>query len=122
MVCAANLPAADSDTGEVLRSRVRALGDEHYSLKRYKVLRQGRYKCVVSGVLCNACTRAIVEGLKRVKGIKDAEFDFEDGLLVLTVEKGAQVRTGKVVRALAHAARRVNLGSRFKITDIRYIP
>jgi len=122
LLCACAGKAAARGSTDVLRSRTRALGDDHYSLQRYKVLREGRYKCVVAGVLCNACTRAVVEGLKKIKGIKDAKFDFEDGFLWLYIEENAQVSTRKIRRALAHAGRRVDLGTRYQITDIRFVP
>ncbi|MFH1723954.1 MAG: cation transporter [Elusimicrobiota bacterium] len=92
-----------------------------YSIGRLKALREGRYKCTVTGVLCNACTRAIVEALERVEGVSDAEFDFEEGVLWITIAENGIVKTGKVLRALRLAARRVNLDTRYEITEIRYV-
>jgi len=93
----------------------------HYSIKKIKRLREGKFRAIVDGVLCNSCTRAIVERLKEIKGIANAEFDFEEGYLWITVAPKAEVRTGKVLRALRLAARKNNLGTRFSITEIRNV-
>ncbi|HBL17943.1 MAG: hypothetical protein A2X36_10110 [Elusimicrobia bacterium GWA2_69_24] len=126
LFCAAPAPArlgaASSDVGEVLRSKSRVLGDSAYSLKKLSVLREGRYKCVVAGVLCNVCTRSIVDQLKRIAGVKEAQFDFEEGFLYIVIDKDRTVRAGKVRRALSLAARKANLHTRYEITDIRFVP
>jgi hypothetical protein len=93
----------------------------HYSIKKLKVLREGKYRAIVTGVLCNACTRAIVLRLKRIKGIESAAFDFEEGFLWITVAKDREVRTGKVLRAMRLAGRQVDLGTRFQIAEIRNV-
>lgn len=84
------------------------------------VLREGHWRLAVGGVMCNACTRAVVEGFLAVEGVGQASFDFEDGFLKLTVERGRQVRTAKLERALRLAARRVDLGGRFTLAETRY--
>lgn len=84
------------------------------------VLREGHWRLAVGGVLCNACTRAVVEGFLKVEGVSKASFDFEDGFLKLTVERGAQVRTAKLERALRLAARRIDLGGRYVLSETRY--
>lgn len=84
------------------------------------VLREGHWRLAVGGVLCNACTRAIVEGFLKVEGVAKASFDFEDGFAKLTVERGKQVRTAKLERALRLAQRRVDLGGRYTLTETRY--
>lgn len=84
------------------------------------VLREGHWKLTVGGILCNACTRAIVEGFLAVEGVSKASFDFEDGFAKLTVARGAQVRTAKLDRALRLAQRRVDLGGRYTLSETRY--
>ena len=84
------------------------------------VLKEGRWRLVVGGAMCNACTRAVVEGFLEVEGVSQASFDFEDGFMKLTVEHGKQVRTAKLERALRLAARRVDLGGRFSLSETRY--
>lgn len=90
-----------------------------YKIERLQVLTPGKYHMLVSGVVCNTCTRAIVENLKALKGVEEASFDFEEGVLWLTVKKDAQVRASKVARAVVHAGRRVKLGTRFRVTEVR---
>lgn len=84
------------------------------------ILREGHWRLAVGGVLCNACTKAVVEGFLEVEGVSKASFDFEDGFLKLTVARGAQVRTAKLERALRLAQRRVDLGGRYTLSETRY--
>lgn len=84
------------------------------------LLREGHWKLTVGGILCNACTRAVVEGFLDVEGVSKASFDFEDGFVKLTVARGAQVRTAKLERALRLAQRRVDLGGRYTLSETRY--
>ena len=93
-----------------------------HSIKANKLLHPGRYRCEVNGVLCNACTRAIVEEVKVIPDLKDARFDFEDGYLWITIGKDRKVRLTEVERALRMAARRLELGVDFKLTDVQYVP
>ncbi|TPW19980.1 MAG: hypothetical protein FD126_2146, partial [Elusimicrobia bacterium] len=80
------------------------------------LLREGHWRLAVGGILCNACTRAVVEGFLQVEGVAKASFDFEDGYLKLTVDHGKQVRTAKLERALRLAARRVDLEARYTLS------
>ncbi|MDE2293489.1 MAG: heavy-metal-associated domain-containing protein [Elusimicrobia bacterium] len=80
-----------------------------------KLFREGRWKMAVSGVLCNACTKAIVERLKKVEGVADASFDYEEGSLHMTVARGHRVRAPLVERALHVAGHEVDLGTRFAL-------
>ncbi|MFA5139736.1 MAG: heavy-metal-associated domain-containing protein [Elusimicrobiota bacterium] len=91
-----------------------------YRLDELKAVPEGRYRAVVSGVLCNACTRAIVENLKALKGMESASFDFEEGILWFTVAKGKSLRPSHIRRALKRAGKRVKLDTRFEITELRY--
>ncbi len=93
----------------------------HYSIKKMSVLREGKYRAMVSGVLCNACTRAIVLRLKTIKGIESCRYDFEEGFLWITVKKDAEIRTGKILRAMRLAGRKVDLKTRFTIIEIRNV-
>lgn len=85
-----------------------------------RVLREGRWRLSVSGAICNACTRAMVEAVSRLNGVTAAAYDFEQGTLALTVARGKQVRAAQVERLLRDAARRVDLEVRFVLTETRY--
>jgi copper chaperone CopZ len=91
-----------------------------YRLSDLKAIPEGRYRASVSGVLCNACTRAIVEQLKALKGMESASFDFEEGVLWFTVGKGKSLRPSQIRRALRRAGKRVKLKTRYEITELRY--
>ncbi|PCI40217.1 MAG: hypothetical protein COB53_01675 [Elusimicrobia bacterium] len=93
----------------------------HYSIKKIKMLREGKYRAILDGILCNSCTRSIVLRLKKISGVENAQFDFEEGYLWITIEENAHVRTSKVLRALRLAGRKNNLGTRFTITEIRNV-
>lgn len=82
-------------------------------------LRPGRYRAVVSGPVCNACTDAIVAELLKIPGVEAASYDFEEGVLWLTVAKDKNVRVSRVERALSLASRRVDLGARYLLRDIQ---
>lgn len=84
------------------------------------LLREGHWRLAIGGILCNACTRAVVEGFLQVEGVAKASFDFEDGYLKLTVDHNKQVRTSKLERALRLAARRVDLETRYTLSETRY--
>jgi len=86
-----------------------------------KVLREGKYRAMVDGILCNACTRSIVLRLNKIKGVKSASFDFEEGFLWINIKEKSEVRTGKILRALRLAGRKIDLQTRFTITEIRNV-
>lgn len=81
-------------------------------LRKLRHFAEGRYRAPVRGLLCNACAMALVENLKKIKGVSAASLDFEEGLLRFTVAKGARVRVGQVERAVRHAGRRAGLGAK----------
>src|SRR5687768_2054482 len=84
--------------------------------KEHRLLVAGTYRLTVSGVLCNACTRAIVQALAEVRGVEAARFDFEEGMLWLTVAKDRKLRLGQVERALRRAQRVAALEVQFELT------
>ena len=89
-----------------------APGTVPLDLRRLKEFKEGGYRGTVEGMICNACAMAVVAELKRIKGIADASLDFEEGVLRFSVAKGKRVRVSKVLRAVRHAGRRVNLGAK----------
>ncbi|MBI3297752.1 MAG: hypothetical protein HYZ75_06285 [Elusimicrobia bacterium] len=84
------------------------------------ILKEGRWRIAMGGVLCNACTKAIVEEFLRVDGVAKAAFDFEDGFLHLTVARGKQARGAALDRALRLAWRRVDLATKFNMAEAHY--
>ncbi|MBI2363082.1 MAG: hypothetical protein HYV15_06840 [Elusimicrobia bacterium] len=84
------------------------------------VLREGVWKLSIGGIVCNACTKASIEEVLKLEGVEKATFEFEDGVMLLTVAKGAQVRRSKVERALRTASRRADLDTRFTLAQASY--
>lgn len=91
-------------------------------LSRLRRLPEGSYRLRVSGVLCNACTKAIVENLRLVPGVQAADFSFEEGFLRLTIAKGKWIRMSSVYRAVGRAGRMVKLGTRLRVVELRKEP
>lgn len=91
-------------------------------LEEFRLLRPGRYELVLDGVLCNACTRAVVEALADLREVSEADFDFEEGSLRLVIAPERRLRLARVERALRRASSRADLGTEFRIREIRYSP
>ena len=94
--------------------------DPGYSVEDLTHLRPGRYELTVSGVMSNACTRAVVQEVKKVKGVENVSFDFESRFLRLEVSKKTQMKSRSLQRAVRRAGRRTRLGRRLWITEIRF--
>ena len=88
----------------------------------FKTLHPGTYECRVAGMLCMACAQAIIKAVGEVEGLERAEVDFDQVLLRFTVAAGRAVPTSAVERALKRAESRVDLGTKFKLVKVRYVP
>ncbi len=100
-----------------------------------RYLRPGKYRIEIVGIICNACTKAVIENLQDIRGVASAEFNFEKGDLILSIKKAkvkkgkrigrnparakARVRVSKIRRAVQHAGRRVKLGTQLRVKSIR---
>jgi hypothetical protein len=84
-----------------------------------RTLQEGRYQFGVKGPVCNACTKAIVEEAKAVRGVQDASMDYEEGVLRVTIGTERGVRLSQIERALNRAYRRVRLGPPFELSSGR---
>lgn len=103
---------------EAGRQAARPIANPYADLGAVRHLEAGKYEAKVSGLLCNACTKAVVEELQKLKGVQAAEFDFEEGILRLTIKKDARVRFSQILRAVRHAGRRVKLGNQLALVEI----
>lgn len=115
---------------------------ERAPLKELKYLAPGNYEAKIVGILCNACTDSVLEELKRIPQIGKASFDYEEGVLRFAVRqakpedkkagdktakrprfflpgKDAPLRFSRLRRAVVRAGRRVNLDSRFTISEVK---
>ena len=85
-----------------------------------KVLEPGRYRAAVSGVFCEACTRAVLRELRKMEGIAEARFAENDRYrLFFSVEKGYSLRLTRLQRAMRSATTLVDLGTELLLTEIR---
>ncbi|MBI5243257.1 MAG: hypothetical protein HY922_06145 [Elusimicrobia bacterium] len=87
-----------------------------------ETLTAGRYRCVVKGILCEACKRAILRELRAFKELSESKFDEENPILWLKVAKGKSLRVSRLSNALRTASRRMDLGTKYSFLDIRYVP
>ena len=85
-------------------------------------LRGGRYAVKIEGLLCSACTRAILDEISRFKDVQAVTADFDKSELVITVKLDRTVSVSALRKALKRAAKRVNLDTRFEIDSIYYRP
>lgn len=88
----------------------------------YTELPPGRYTVGVSGMRCTVCARAIALEWAKLAGVDKATMDFdkEEGVVSVRLDRTLQVSALK--KALRRAEKTANLGARFEIRQISYIP
>jgi copper chaperone CopZ len=89
---------------------------------RYRELPPGKYAVGVSGLLCTVCARALAAELAKVPQIESATADFHKEQAVIVVKLDATLTVNDVYRAMRRAERLSNLGGRFELRDVKYIP
>jgi hypothetical protein len=87
-----------------------------------RIMVSGRYRCVVTGLLCEACRRAVTLEILKIKPVQECRFDEDSAILWITVAPGKKLRLSQLTRALRFATERVNLDTEFSLTDIRFEP
>ncbi|MFI5348334.1 MAG: heavy metal-associated domain-containing protein [Elusimicrobiota bacterium] len=85
-------------------------------------LPSGRYAVALSGMLCAVCSRAIAAEWMKLPEVESAAIDYEKGSGVVTIRLGRKLQVKALRKALRRADRVANLGGRFELRDIRYIP
>ena len=106
-------------------------------LDQLKYLSPGSYEAKIIGILCNACTDAVLANLKTIKQVEKASFDYEEGILKFGIKKPKKakkdqpsksffdrdkpLRYSKFRRAVRRAGRRVRLNTSFTISEIKKI-
>jgi hypothetical protein len=88
----------------------------------YTELPPGRYSVVLRGMLCTVCARAIAAEWAKLPEVENASVDFskEGGVVAVRLDRTLQVSVLR--KALRRAERVANLGARFELRDIQYIP
>lgn len=88
--------------------------------KGWADMSSGRYEIRLDGLLCHTCVALIVEEAGSLKEVEKASADFEQETLFLTVRPQATLKVSRLKKALARAAKRVDLGTAYEISSIRY--
>ena len=85
-------------------------------------LRAGRYAIKLDGLLCTACTRAIVTEISKLDAVLEASGNFEKSEVLVAIKPDAKLSMTNLRRALRKAARRADLGTKFEIASVTYRP
>ncbi|MFI5363124.1 MAG: heavy metal-associated domain-containing protein [Elusimicrobiota bacterium] len=82
----------------------------------------GRYAMSVSGMLCRVCARAIAAEWSKLPEVETAKVDFDKESAVVTVRLDKTLTVASLLKALRRAEKVANLGNRFEVIDLRYVP
>ena len=82
----------------------------------------GRYAVALRGMLCAVCARAIAAEWAKLPELEKAAVDFDGESAVIEVRLNRTLRTAALRKALRRAEKTANLGARFELSDIRYLP
>ena len=88
----------------------------------YTELPPGRYSIEIRGMICTVCARAIAAEFAKDPGIAKAAVDYHTETAVVDVRLDRTLQVSALRKALRHAEKVSNLGARFTLGDIRYIP
>lgn len=88
----------------------------------YTELPPGRYAVTVRGMICTVCARAISAEWEKLPEVEKASVDYETESAVVTVRLDRTLQVSVLRKALRRAERVANLGARFEMSGIRYIP
>ena len=115
-----------------MRSRVLALllllavaaraADAPGAAPSYTKLPPGRYSVALSGMICTVCARAIAAEWAKLPEVETSSVDYEKESGVVTIRLDRTLRVSALRKALRRAERTANLGARFELHDIQYIP
>lgn len=82
----------------------------------------GRYTTTVEGMLCAVCARAIAAQWAKLPEVESASVDYQSGRAVIVVRLGRTLRLSALLESLRRAERLANLGARYRIGEITYLP
>jgi hypothetical protein len=88
----------------------------------YRELPPGRYALEIRGMICTVCARAIAAEWAKLPEIAKASVDYhaESGVVDVRLDRTMQVSVLR--KSLRRAEKIANLGARFSLGEIRYIP
>ncbi len=88
----------------------------------YTELPPGRYTVAVHGMICTVCARAIAAEWAKLPEVDKASMDYEKSSGIVSIRLDRTLPVAALRRALRRAERTANLGARFELRDIAYIP
>ena len=88
----------------------------------YKKLPPGRYSVTVTGMMSTVCARAIEGEWKKLPEVENAAVNFDQESAVVTVRLDKTLAVSVLRKALRRAEKLANLGARYAMRDIKYIP
>ena len=88
----------------------------------YSELPPGRYSVALRGMICAVCARAIAAEWAKLPEVEAAEVDYEKESGLVTIRLDRTLRASALGKALRRAERVANLGARFELGDVRYVP
>jgi hypothetical protein len=85
-------------------------------------LAPGRYSVALRGLVCTVCARAIAAEWSKLPEVESASVDFDRETGDVAVRLNTTLRVSALRRALRRAERVANLGARYELGEIKYIP
>ena len=88
----------------------------------YQELPPGRYSVGVHGMLCTVCARAIAAEWEKMPEVEKATVDFNKDQGIITVRLDKTLQVNAIYKGLRRAERLANMGGRYDLRLIKYIP
>ncbi|MFI5345756.1 MAG: heavy metal-associated domain-containing protein [Elusimicrobiota bacterium] len=88
----------------------------------YAELPPGRYSVGVKGMLCTVCARAIAAEWMKLPEVQKAVLDFDKEQGIVTIKLDSTIQVNDLYKGLRRAERLANMGGRYELRTIKYIP
>lgn len=88
----------------------------------YSELPPGRYSVTVAGMMSTVCARAVEAAWKKIPEVENAAVDFDKETAVVTIRLDKTLPVAVLRKALRRAEKLANLGARYEMRDIKYLP
>jgi hypothetical protein len=88
----------------------------------YSELPPGRYTVGVRGMICTVDARAIAAEWAKLPEVEKSSVDYEKETGIVSVRLDRTLQVSSLRKALRRAERTANLGARYELRDIQYIP
>ena len=110
-----------------MRSRVLALlilfaAAARAAAPAYTELPPGRYTVGVRGMICTVCARAVAAEWAKLPEVDKASVDYEQQSGIVSIRLDRTLQVSSLRKALRRAERVANMGGRYELRDIQYIP